>query len=285
MHAHLYDAEHAELLEAFSGACCGHSLLLPVTSALSRVLPHLAWHHGELPHPSEHNCASHGCCMPCALGSHAGHESWVLSVTPHPSGTAFATGSSDSKASGGSMTEAGVWPCSCPGLRLYLALARPCHKQTAHLVAAGQALGPPDTHVRTGGCSRSRMRLRATPAQRPPCLQRSRRWRSPRWSTAAVACHACLSGITHLACPASCPPPFPLFCRQSVSTATRCGACGSAQMAPASPPFRTTAPSACLTLRPELLAAAEVEADSCTCNIGVAEPCIGMKGAARRAAR
>ena len=28
---------------------------------------------------------------------YAGHESWVLSVAMHPSGTAFATGSSDSK--------------------------------------------------------------------------------------------------------------------------------------------------------------------------------------------
>ena len=28
---------------------------------------------------------------------HAGHESWVLSVSCHPSGNAFATGSSDAK--------------------------------------------------------------------------------------------------------------------------------------------------------------------------------------------
>ena len=38
------------------------------------------------------------CCSTYAGCSHgAGHESWVLSVAVHPSGTCFASGSSDSK--------------------------------------------------------------------------------------------------------------------------------------------------------------------------------------------
>ncbi len=45
--------------------------------------------------------------------------------------------------------------------------------------------------------------------------------------------------------------PSCVFRRRSASTATKCGACASARTAPASPPSQTTAPSACLTLRPE----------------------------------
>lgn len=68
--------------------------------------------------------------------STAGHESWVLSVSAHPSGAAFATGSSDSKVCvvGGLLATAVVARCIiCPAPQcvcLLLTLNCACLKQS-----------------------------------------------------------------------------------------------------------------------------------------------------------
>ena len=162
-----------------------------------------------LPHlgsaaPDRKACAPNAvACAPIAVAC-AGHESWVLSVSAHPSGTAFATGSSDSKVGrhtllpagrhgicvGGNSDElhsapagaAAMWvlhqgevcsrsvmarhvramwdPCSqratpvlvCGSTRLLVASKNLFHGKLVPWCPAGQAVGPPNPHLRAGGC-------------------------------------------------------------------------------------------------------------------------------------
>lgn len=89
MHCHLYDAASGSLIEAFSGQhlplCCPVPILSHVLLSSGRRILVAIFAQRENAEPVK----------VCALA--AGHESWVLSVSCHPSGTAIATGSSDSR--------------------------------------------------------------------------------------------------------------------------------------------------------------------------------------------
>lgn len=118
MHSHLYDIEHASLVEAFSGVLplvAVPSLLL-LTCLLQfhcdaspvSGLRAFAFHMGVHSQSTATIGTQLGRCKQSASApssakaftgpaGRAGHESWVLSVACHPDGSTFATGSSDAK--------------------------------------------------------------------------------------------------------------------------------------------------------------------------------------------
>lgn len=118
MHSHLYDIEHASLVEAFSGVLplvAVPSLLLLTCLLQFNSMHLLSPGYGRSPFTractvKAQPLVTHSWARANRVQAHppvhkpftgpagrAGHESWVLSVACHPDGSTFATGSSDAK--------------------------------------------------------------------------------------------------------------------------------------------------------------------------------------------